>query len=58
VERNPILPQELPEDAGMARVHVLKDQNAWHAHRAPVSSVTRESAVPAQQDPSDSAGRR
>ena len=34
-----VLPQELPEDARVARVHVLKDENACHAHRASVFSV-------------------
>ena len=34
-----VLAQELPEDARVARVHVLKDENVCHAHRASVSSV-------------------
>ena len=29
-----VLLQECPEDARVTRFHVLKDENAWHAHRA------------------------
>ena len=32
VRRDPVLPQELPEEARVARLHVLEDENAWRAH--------------------------
>ena len=38
VRRDPVLSQELPEEARVARIHVLEDENAWRAHGLPASS--------------------
>ena len=32
LQRDAVPPQEIPEDAGMARLHVLEDENTRHAH--------------------------